>query len=184
MPCQRLPEASISIHAPRVGSDLFLCCDAAESRYFYPRSPRGERRHRFTSCTTLTQFLSTLPAWGATAPPYKYNNRSKLFLSTLPAWGATPAFSATHSPQRNFYPRSPRGERLSVGIKSGKTQGNFYPRSPRGERLWAVVNVLTVVGNFYPRSPRGERRAAAGVFLVILIFLSTLPAWGATMGAW
>ena len=34
----------ISIHALLAESDLFFGCDAAESRYFYPRSPCGERR--------------------------------------------------------------------------------------------------------------------------------------------
>ena len=81
----------ISIHAPREGSDYcrawsaaaglrFLStlpargatCPAAHGRrlwrYFYPRSPRGERRWRDLADAGLcVQFLSTLPARGATS---------------------------------------------------------------------------------------------------------------------
>ena len=36
---------AISIHALLAESDLFFCRDAPESRYFYPRSPCGERHY-------------------------------------------------------------------------------------------------------------------------------------------
>ena len=36
----------ISIHAPRVGSDLVWCCAGCRSSYFNPRSPCGERPAR------------------------------------------------------------------------------------------------------------------------------------------
>ena len=35
--------------------------------------------------------------------------------------------------------------------------------------------------NFYPRSPRGERLLIFFVFFAVLVFLSTLPARGATV---
>ena len=34
---------------------------------FYPRSPRGERPKASSRSVTVVQFLSALPAWGATA---------------------------------------------------------------------------------------------------------------------
>ena len=34
--------------------------------------------------------------------------------------------------------------------------------------------------NFYPRSPRGERPYAPTLLAAAELFLSTLPAWGAT----
>ena len=40
------------------------------------------------SYTIAMEFLSTLPAWGATLLRFK-RIKFKLFLSTLPAWGAT-----------------------------------------------------------------------------------------------
>ena len=58
----------ISIHAPRVGSDTV--------RPVW----RGSE----------SKFLSTLPAWGATAAA-NFPRNVFAFLSTLPAWGATAA---------------------------------------------------------------------------------------------
>ena len=83
----------------------------ASKIYFYPRSPRGERRHSsifFAVTTTISihapregsdyieqgridtpgLFLSTLPARGATALCHVLSI-SGVFLSTLPARGAT-----------------------------------------------------------------------------------------------
>ena len=57
---------AISIHAPRVGSD-------------------GDSASRVISAA---EFLSTLPAWGATQT-YIMSSTISGFLSTLPAWGAT-----------------------------------------------------------------------------------------------
>ena len=57
---------SISIHAPRVGSDR----------------PQG------LPAGPLGPFLSTLPAWGATYA-WLLLTLTVRFLSTLPAWGAT-----------------------------------------------------------------------------------------------
>ena len=85
-----------------------------------------------------------------------------IFLSTLPARGAT-------------------------GQAAREADGwHFYPRSPRGERRWGSI-VSTWPGNFYPRSPRGERLIAQQKALAAEIFLSTLPARGATCpdaGSW
>ena len=56
---------------------------------------------------------------------------------------------------------------------------NFYPRSPRGERP-GVLRMGRMMPNFYPRSPRGERLGAALGLAGVTLFLSTLPARGAT----
>ena len=103
---------TISIHAPREGSD---CVSSAwigmptnfyprsprgERPYtkgdvtytegdFYPRSPRGERRMERSDADTASAFLSTLPARGATLET-RYITVKDKFLSTLPARGATP----------------------------------------------------------------------------------------------
>ena len=81
--------SSISIHAPREGSDAFPADGWTHTRiflstlpargattgvllvgvwktYFYPRSPRGERLFVKPSCICSSGFLSTLPARGAT----------------------------------------------------------------------------------------------------------------------
>ena len=59
--------SSISIHAPRVGSDkLAVQYDGQKQWNFYPRSPRGERPAGDRRFLWPEGFLSTLPAWGAT----------------------------------------------------------------------------------------------------------------------
>ena len=78
----------ISIHAPREGSDWEAKSASAALGHFYPRSPRGERRSEQADSITTAEFLSTLPARGATARRV-YLAQLKAFLSTLPARGAT-----------------------------------------------------------------------------------------------
>ena len=58
--------STISIHAPRVGSDCNVGPELHRYSNFNPRSPCGERRamHLFWVLTFL--FQSTLPVWGAT----------------------------------------------------------------------------------------------------------------------
>ncbi len=147
----------ISIHAPREGSDARLGGLFPYGRYFYPRSPRGERHCDRQSLSSTSSFLSTLPARGATAAVRAKALESTEFLSTLPARGAT----------------CPSGSRASSKIY-------FYPRSPRGERRWPR-GTLTMVQHFYPRSPRGERQDAPSGQSGPAAFLSTLPARGATV---
>ena len=82
------PGRGISIHAPREGSDAQYWGVPQRRRNFYPRSPRGERLPRLDQAGQPTEFLSTLPARGATRTAV-YNTTAELFLSTLPARGAT-----------------------------------------------------------------------------------------------
>ena len=107
----RLPRNTVSIHAPRVGSDGFEYCNDEPG----------------------SLFQSTLPAWGATLIP-RFLSNSKLvsihaprvgsdgpracfadlwfaFQSTLPAWGATIEGRTQAAAESGFNPRSPRGER-------------------------------------------------------------------------
>ena len=109
-------EIIISIHAPREGSDRTRCRFGPPRRYFYPRSPHGERltigaaEHRVEVISihapregsdgtfamekpATLQFLSTLPVRGATNTMKKYNKSEIIFLSTLPVRGATPTIS-------------------------------------------------------------------------------------------
>ena len=59
-------ECAISIHAPRMGSDMSSPLVRMPSSDFNPRSPHGERLHAIVHVDAATQFQSTLPAWGAT----------------------------------------------------------------------------------------------------------------------
>ena len=58
--------ASISIHAPRRGSDGLLLLLPLVKFYFNPRSPQGERHSVHVRDVQLFLFQSTLPAGGAT----------------------------------------------------------------------------------------------------------------------
>ena len=100
----------ISIHAPREGSDKASPCGPPCTRYFYPRSPRGERPAAAGPLVRRLYFYPRSPRGERPAPP-------------CPRWG-----NGVH-----FYPRSPRGER-PVQPQSIARKGDFYPRSPRGER--------------------------------------------------
>ena len=81
----------ISIHALLAESDLFFGRDAAESRYFYPRSPCGERLQEQILVQSAHLFLSTLSLRRATFCDVSLNYK-----------------------EVHFYPRSPCGERLLV----------------------------------------------------------------------
>ena len=118
----------ISIHAPRVGSDLAV--DVVHAH----------------AC----RFQSTLPVWGATCTPcsnflsYRnFNPRSPCgerprpsekrwlsggFQSTLPVWGATVPAAWAGAALPDFNPRSPCGERLhrfDVAAKPGQFQSTL-----------------------------------------------------------
>ena len=62
-------DGAISIHAPREGSDSGIERFFAFFAYFYPRSPRGERPWTSSRQYANREFLSTLPARGATVQP-------------------------------------------------------------------------------------------------------------------
>ena len=151
----------ISIHAPREGSDGPGTPYKLARAYFYPRSPRGERRGR------------------AHQPLHKAGK----FLSTLPARGATYLRIYTQSGIINFYPRSPRGERqLADEIAAWEQKISIH--APREGSDHDVQQRGIHDAHFYPRSPRGERPAhRSRMSRLFRTFLSTLPARGATLTA-
>ena len=102
--------------------------------HFYPRSPCGERRLRFSV----------------------FNLLDLSFLSTLSLRRATTQSPPSVTPAANFYPRSPCGERHCIIDIINNVVDHFYPRSPCGERPSSTVIVI-LRKNFYPRSPCGER---------------------------
>ena len=125
---------AISIHAPRVGSDLADKVLVLPLLNFNPRSPCGERPNH-----------------------HLRNHALSLFQSTLPVWGATTKACLSGTRLSYFNPRSPCGERLFSS--SGCVRlCNFNPRSPCGERLHRQGTRPITNQDFNPRSPCGERR--------------------------
>ena len=168
----------ISIHAPRVGSDSNFSSLSVIALLFQSTLPAWGATASSKVIGAFQAFQSTLPAWGAT-PLRARSARARLFQSTLPAWGATLPAGFCAKCTRYFNPRSPRGERPSCPPDTASSD-NFNPRSPRGERLYATPTRATDGSYFNPRSPRGERhwiRSGRGSGQG---FQSTLPAWGAT----
>ena len=82
------------------------------NRYFYPRSPCGERRHFSSKQRTLPKFLSTLSLRRATVSQHSPSTVHTKFLSTLSLRRATMAAVLPAKLRLHFYPRSPCGERL------------------------------------------------------------------------
>ena len=105
----------ISIHAPRVGSDLFSHPICQQRKNFNPRSPCGERRCFALRCAVCVCISIHAPRVGsdsqtntAAARCRDFNPRSPcgerqtvntdsyediVFQSTLPVWGATICFA-------------------------------------------------------------------------------------------
>ncbi len=101
---------TVSIHAPRKGSDLTLTEQSSPPRRFNPRPPQGER-------------LAT--ADRAHDRPAGFNPR--------PPQGERLTLTEQSSPPRRFNPRPPQGERPRNFITTS-SRCCFNPRPPQGER--------------------------------------------------
>ena len=125
-------------------------------KYFYPRSPCGERLTRI-------------------AFPAVRN----VFLSTLSLRRATFASSADFCSASDFYPRSPCGERhLAFCLVACLQAISIHALLAESDRCAGTSGDLR--RNFYPRSPCGERHLAFDVGKITGEFLSTLSLRRAT----
>ena len=200
-PPARLPKCRpISIHAPREGSDISFSTIAQFYGYFYPRSPRGERRSRCCSSSASSRFLSTLPARGATPTLVRMLPAATISIHA-PREGSDELIFCNHrtdqisihAPREGSDGQRSRFQRvMPISIHAPREGSDFpcgatlFPASgisihaPReGSDLLPTGN-CGLMQNFYPRSPRGERPRKADVYLADEKFLSTLPARGAT----
>ena len=108
-PSIRVP-SMISIHAPRVGSDI--CCGIRQFVItdFNPRSPCGERLWSRKVLSKTNGFQSTLPVWGATQIKPRARNGSAISIHA-PRVGSDSDVPWPSHEWRYFNPRSPCGER-------------------------------------------------------------------------
>ena len=154
------------------------CVRRFAPKYFYPRSPCGERPSS-AGVQGVTQQISI---------------HALLAESDAKRW-PSPTWTAY------FYPRSPCGERLILHVpgvdfqtflstlslrratcwtgSSHTMRTYFYPRSPCGERL-RPLPCPAAYGHFYPRSPCGERLPTLQPWHAPTRFLSTLSLRRAT----
>ena len=121
------------------------------------------------------------PREGSDSRPKKHNLSQCKFLSTLPARGATDLDAVAEDFRHDFYPRSPRGERLLQARQGPPARIYFYPRSPRGERPSSSV-ALSMPTLFLSTLPARGATSPVSASSVPRVFLSTLPARGATLG--
>ena len=169
--------AIISIHAPRTGSDTIGMINYKKSIYFNPRSPHGERRTLAGYHLPHGTFQSTLPARGATHS-FIYYLHIFQFQSTLPARGATSMFSVNYRSWRISIHAPRTGSDFSAPSIVLR-RAYFNPRSPHGERPVPRCHFLPQI-HFNPRSPHGERPGLFALPFMRQSFQSTLPARGAT----
>ena len=147
---------SISIHAPRVGSDCL----------------------RLLLRLLRSVFQSTLPVWGATLIGLS-SVGNFLFQSTLPVWGATPLESVQPA-GRPISIHAPRVGSDSSSMRSRKCELDFNPRSPCGERP-GQGRIPRPVLSISIHAPRvGSDVLDLSSSHTTSLFQSTLPVWGAT----
>ena len=79
----------ISIHAPRMGSDLFQHALPDAGHDFNPRSPDGERLRDTLQHRLLAPISIHAPRMGSDPVAGQGHARHTAFQSTLPGWGAT-----------------------------------------------------------------------------------------------
>ena len=140
------------------------------------------RRSASTPTSTYSEFQSTHPARGATAP-FLFRCDSPSISIHAPREGCDSAIHSTAAMIVNFNPRTPRGVRLYISGRAPRYISNFNPRTPRGVRLRTVSGEGVCIGNFNPRTPRGVRLDYLNEFNRWIEFQSTHPARGATRKA-
>ena len=170
----------ISIHALLAESDRPLRQLQSALRYFYPRSPCGERR--WLRCWQLAARDISIHALLAESDNANLRR---------------------HCSNDDFYPRSPCGERQANLLQNRRQRKYFYPRSPCGERRSVrpetrqpcAISIHALLAesdtpritptasrrNFYPRSPCGERLYLGRQNPEHAEFLSTLSLRRATV---
>ena len=173
------PATTISIHAPRMGSD----------------------NNNATNAILNHIFQSTLPGWGATGRILGHGFPVGISIHA-PRMGSDARSIACYRSRPNFNPRSPDGERRTFDCRFSSWHQYFNPRSPDGERRdeepadtlvfeisihaprmgsdATIRQAAIILAYFNPRSPDGERRTSLVTCAFCWTFQSTLPGWGAT----
>ena len=170
-------KTTISIHAPRGGSDLLSFSPVSMSCNFNPRSPWGERR--------------ILPP--DRRPPCYFNPRSP--------WGERLLDDANFAVLGNISIHAPRGgsdhregpggagQTISIHAPRGGSDGmvdvviravKISIHAPRGGSDNLPTTIFRGGINFNPRSPWGERPSTKKGIKSPALFQSTLPVGGAT----
>ena len=169
----------VSIHAPRMGRDLWGVANPRQHDRFNPRAPCGARLRDDLAGPEAFMFQSTRPMRGATTNMLRKNNGIE-FQSTRPMRGATCYYKQTHYAIRTFQSTRPmRGATFalynvapvvfvfqSTRPMRGATGDLRIPRqcrrvsihAPHAGRDCTPYGVPGESRSFNPRAPCGARR--------------------------
>ena len=123
---------SVSIHAPRVGCDMWIICLLRSRRCFNSRTPCGVRQINQVMLAKRASFNSRTPC-GVRLKPMIHRTRYHLFQFTHPVWGATDTGVVIELPFNSFNSRTP------CGVRPGRklctiSKMSFNSRTPCGVR--------------------------------------------------
>ena len=122
----------ISIHAPRVGSDIIWATLFRHPGNFNPRSPCGERLNEQIMSRPVSDFNPRSPC-GERPKANAKQSESKTISIHAPRVGSDAFEKCSYKGKCDFNPRSPCGERRTAA-RASPTRAYFNPRSPCGER--------------------------------------------------
>ena len=124
-------------------------------RYFYPRSPCGERRHGQPWASKSDNFYPRSPC-GERLVTNAVSYNCSTFLSTLSLRRATNWPRVMVSPTLYFYPRSPCGERRCIDARiAARNPISIHALLAESDAM--LGSSIMINPDFYPRSPCGER---------------------------
>ena len=144
---------TISIHAPRTGSDSLLHVEVKRDSWISIHAPRTGSDPRGYFGVTWFEISIHAPRTGSDAHAANITTLTAIFQSTLPARGATSGTGGIHQSCGYFNPRSPHGERQS-GIRKSRRNEAFQSTLPaRGATVrFAFFNSAIQISIHAPRT--------------------------------
>ncbi len=156
---------------------FYRCRVHQQRKYFYPRSPCGERLHSYIRFRLHRYFYPRSPCGERRFTGAASTNNVNISIHALLAESDYTRILDFGCIDISIHALLAESDR--TGGRCCSTFWHFYPRSPCGERRDGGTYLHGVV-NFYPRSPCGERRWHTVFFRDPLKFLSTLSLRRAT----
>ena len=146
----------ISIHAPRMGSDKKPAGSLPAGSDFNPRSPDGERLQHATINALRLAISIHAPRMGSDISIMAITRCIRISIHA-PRMGSD--HRTRESTRRSYISiHAPRMGSDAISLTQGSQNTYFNPRSPDGERLRALGMILPP-SYFNPRSPDGERHS-------------------------